>query len=563
MLASATARRRLVWHGALALVCVAVFFNLFAIWFIRQERFIYSWDLATYWEKYDRVVTLFRTDKIKLLWKLQASVAHDDYNDFAAVNLIPFGLAFGTSRLAYILAIVNIYAIPCMVLFTILFVQFSGISLAQGPAAVWLIACTFALFRPFWNPILYGFVDVGGWLFWLLAVLIFARVPVARQKAVHIVATGLLLALLVLFRRWYAYAAVGFLAAMAVELFQRGAPPAGEPRNRRLIVAARIAATALVSLVSLVILAGPITKTMVTTNWADIYSYSRSPSLGQELAGLVLGFGVCYLPLAAVGAVYSVWKPPTRRLAAFLLIQLGVILVLFLRTQDFGWQHLYLLQPAVLMVSLLVMTRLLARVTAGPLRSGLWSAYLLTGLLIFSSGFIPAVSRRIGRTPLLGEAHLPLTRNDLPEVRRLMQAIWVLVKNTDDKVYVLASSQLFSGGIIWTAPMNLGLDRRISKHILDTHDVDKPDGFPFSMFTARYVVVATPIQHHARPCDQQAVFIPARAILDKDSLGGNYRQLPGEFHLDGGVRVWLYERVKSVPQSQVDALVKLWEGPCV
>ncbi|MFB0528001.1 MAG: hypothetical protein ACETVT_03895 [bacterium] len=70
------------------------------------------------------------------------------------------------------------------------------------------------------------------------------------------------------------------------------------------------------------------------------------------------------------------------------------------------------------------------------------------------------------------------------------------------------------------------------KQILPTHNVDERGGFPSEFLTARYVVVAYPIQYHSRLEGQRVVGTLAEFIVDGGNIGTSYKQLPYEFALD-------------------------------
>jgi len=98
----------------------------------------------------------------------------------------------------------------------------------------------------------------------------------------------------------------------------------------------------------------------------------------------------------------------------------------------------------------------------------------------------------------------------------------------------------------------------MESQILNTHDVDKRDGFPSKFLTARYIVVAYPIQYHLRPEDQRVVGTLAEFIMDGGNIGISYKQLPYEFALDKGVRVYIYEKVRPFKKTDIDSLSELF-----
>lgn len=72
-----------------------VFVNVFVYYFISQEKYIYFWDYYHYWEKYQRISSLFIHDPLGALKELQYTISHDDYNLLPVFFLIPYHVLFG------------------------------------------------------------------------------------------------------------------------------------------------------------------------------------------------------------------------------------------------------------------------------------------------------------------------------------------------------------------------------------------------------------------------------------------------------------------------------------
>jgi hypothetical protein len=70
--------------------------------------------------------------------------------------------------------------------------------------------------HPLWAPVLRGLPDVLGVLVIGSILLLHFAKPLAEQRPARLVTIGLLLCLLVLLRRWYAFWVVAFFPALAV-----------------------------------------------------------------------------------------------------------------------------------------------------------------------------------------------------------------------------------------------------------------------------------------------------------------------------------------------------------
>ena len=90
--------------------------------------------------------------------------------------------------------------------------------------------------------------------------------------------------------------------------------------------------------------------------------------------------------------------------------------------------------------------------------------------------------------------------------------------------------------------------------------MDKFEGFPQELLTARYVIVTDPIQYHLRPGDQRVVGIPAELIVTGKNIGTSFVKLPYEFFLDGGVKCYLYKKIKEFDRSDLTMLSQMFRN---
>ncbi|MCX5868113.1 MAG: hypothetical protein NT009_11685 [Proteobacteria bacterium] len=324
--------------------------NLFVYYFIRQERFIYFWDSANYWDKYQDISNLFKNNFILAAKTLIHSIRHDDYNLLPVFFLIPFNFLFGNQRLAYISSILNIYALPTAISFMILLAII--ISKPHDKRLFTVSSITFLtvmFFPQFFYPILFGYPDVIGVLIINIILFIYLKNPIEKQDFLTLVVTGFFLAFLIMLRRWYAYWVVSFFISLVIErlifLFR-------EHRFKikyYLPSAKNIVVICAVSVISFFSIAAPIAKRMLFTNYADIYSaYKESRMATQAFMEFLSYFGLFSIFFFLLGFIQSAVSVKTRRFSLFLLIQFIITFLLFSRTQDFGIHHCYLLIPTMI-----------------------------------------------------------------------------------------------------------------------------------------------------------------------------------------------------------------------
>lgn len=539
-------------------IIIAVFANIFAASFVLKERYIYFWDLAEYWHDTSLMVYMFRRAPLGAISKLLYSVRHYDYNYLPTIPLtVPMSI-FGESRLVYVLSIVNIYALPAAFVLTAATKAIAKSAGLQHAEALYYVVPVVLLTLPaFWVPTLRGYPDVGG-LVLVGAVLFFYFNKRPRTlKAREAIVCGVLLALLLLFRRWYGFWAVSFIMLLPVDAafeLWNGCPFDFEACWKT------YRPTILVVLsfgVALICIAWPLVVHMITTPYRDIYSaYRASTGLLESLrdAGrFYLGTLVCFA--FAVSVTLLAASQSVRRLCVFLLAQLMLILILFERIQGFAWQHFYLLIPTI------VIFLSLALVVIANMSS--WLAvpmYSFVSIMAFGpvfSLYFGPLSHFSQEIAAAGRC-FPLIRYDLPEIRRLLGILEDYDSRTGGTVYVLASSQIINSALLWEANLSLNTNYQVTGKILRTAEVDRRDGFPWQLLNAQYVLVAVPIQYHLRREEQRMVELPAEALLMGRNIGDAFERLAESFVLEGDVRVYVFRKVRSITEKELSDL----EGEC-
>ncbi|HEY8514888.1 MAG TPA: hypothetical protein VIS07_05175 [Candidatus Binatia bacterium] len=528
-----------------ALVVVA-----FVAWFVTQERWIYFFDWAGYWRKTIDLASHLRHDVLGALATVLRTIRRDEYSFAPVLPLAPPALVFGSSRLAYVLSIAVLYGVVAAA--SLAWFADRALLRRLGASREARIACgaTIALQPLLWVPTLMGLPDVIGcvvlpWAWWLL------RPPPTRLDPRRIAIGGLLLALLVVLRRWYAYAAVGLLVALALEsaLLLR-------ERERATAAALRVAALGGAALAIFLLLTGSRGLAMLRTDYATLYAaYASASPLRDAALGLWRDFGPVVLALALGGAVAGLVAPATRARTRVLLVQALVAVLLFTRTQSLNLHH-DLLLVALLVLAGVGVARALDLVPA----AGRVPACVVLALALvasFAGVLVPSIRPALG--PLAGAlpgiTYGPLVRGDLDEVARLVRTLDDLTRAGNDKIYVLSSSTVLNEEVVANAYL---VDRSLpalDTRVLPTSHVDLRDGFPFSLLMARFVVVGEPIGHHLDPRHQQVVGIPAREILRGSTLGRAYVALPGEFELEGGVRVRIFARTRDVRPEELEPVL--------
>jgi hypothetical protein len=543
---------------------------LFVTWYVSQERFIYFWDYVQYHTFYIRLGPVFALTPFEALRVVFLSVGRSDYNLLPTVFLMPFRLAFGPGRLAYILSITVTFVFPSIVLFSYVVRRLTGNRTGQSAfdkvGLTVLSLSAFALLPVLWVPALLGSVDVGGLILILIVLLLYFRADLVDQSFGSLVSMALLLCLLVLYRRWYAYWVVGFFGAMAV---CEGLRCAGnrERRKQCLLIAKNALILGVISFLSFFLIGTHIARKMLTTDYRDIFSaYRSSHPIVHNLGALYEHFGLLTLLLAGLGIVLSGMDEKRRLIVYFLCVQFAITFVLFTRTQDFvissrgqyvGVHHFYWALATLALFLVFCVQDLFLWIPSRVGRAAFLLVIVAGSLANFTATFLPRADEFLKALdfalPTVRE--YPMVRTDLDQVQALLDALNEISKGSESTIYILSSSfslnsSIAQQGCFLLEPTHLELAQKIAL----TNDVDKRDGFPIRFLRARYVVLTMPFGYHLAPQDQRVIGVLADQLVKGEGIGKSYDKLKYEFRLEDGSSAFIYRKVRPLDPNDVKML---------
>ena len=529
------------------------FANLFCYAFLSREHYIYFWDWNFYHSRFVEFTLLLKQRPILAVRTLIHSIRHTEYSFIAPSLLSPLGLLFGTSRLVYILGILNLFALPAIALFCL------SVKKAVN-ASAWHFYVVFAaimLLAPtFWIPILTGYYDVIGILIIGLILFLYFKKNLLEQTPIDLARIALLLILLVLTRRWYGYWVVGFFAALGIsELFFQ----------EKIILKTfiknlgKLFILGLCSLLIFVLTAKPIFLQLIQTNYYDIYSGYRlnSPFL-QSLWQAASNYGIVVLALVLVGFYFSIKNSNAKRLGWFFFFHTIIACGLFARVQFFDRHHHYLFLPAIIFYLSCFIFYGHSLIKRQFIKRG----FLLACLLFLAFNFILAFSYKTQRliAPVKiffsGARHLPLTRNDFREINSLLSFLNSLPKG---KIYILASSLNLNGELIANScQLKENQNFSVCSQIFTTYDIDKRDGFPWQFLDAEYVLTTEPLQFHINPDGQRLIGLISNQITEQKGIGKSFLRLKENFILDNGIKVKIYKKISPIDRTELNNLLKIF-----
>jgi hypothetical protein len=401
-----------LWPGVyilsvlLGVALTAIYLNL--------EDAVYYWDFASYFNKFNEQGALLVAGPVQWLAQLKSSIALEDQSAAILVPLMPFYVAFGGSRLSYIVGIVAVYLIP-----TALFMA----SMSRREAAsdtpfrnrlpVWIAAI---LYTPFWAPTLRGLPDIGGCLALSVATYFLWKSEfLTREPVSNGIRVGAYLWLAFMLRRWYAYAVIAITITAAFFCLL-------QIQRDRDVSALRNAALGGVCAILVVVGAAsifqlPLITRILGTSYADLYSGYRT-SFVTQLGEMESRLSYVNWLLITAGLCISIVR--RNRFSLFCATAAILTFLLFTRTQDPD-RHQSL--PMFLWLFPAYAQAIVAIVSVPTLKSP-WSiaALVIAAGFAFLGTFFPTGHQLLSPIGFVfaDEATLPLHLDNLPEYRRLI-----------------------------------------------------------------------------------------------------------------------------------------------
>jgi hypothetical protein len=355
-----------------------------------------------------------------------------------------------------------------------------------------------------------------------------------------------------LFRRWYAFAAVGIVSMLMLEIAILAVHRRARFRWAELASAGALGGLTLLGMCAPVLidwLPNPAAHDYVT-----IYAaYKQAPA--AVMAAIFDWYGAALLAAAFGCAIFLGVRPGDARLLRLTCGATAVAAILFLRVQSPAIHHAYLLTPAVAAV-----------IGAVVLVAFQWRRTVAVGALIALAAFTltPAVSGWApkGFAPTAGRP--PAPRSDLAELDRLKA--WLDVNASPEHRYCLLGSSSTINDVLvaelWQLrPGGSPLVREAARNYVATPHVDTRDGPPNAgLKDCAIMLVGDPVQTHLAPAYQQNVIVPAGEMLSGVGIGADYRRTGEGFELEKGVKLIVFERTRALGNEDVAALQARWRA---
>lgn len=496
---------------------------------------VYSDDAINYFAKQTLLFGSFGQSGFYGIHVLLESLLTADYKMFMNLFIsVPY-LFTGRSINAFMVC----YAITCFV--PMWFALLMGAKyLAQR-----LPACHAALYYPlcmavmvlwpmFLWPATHGMPDAFGLTFAAVIALLcadyrFETLPWPRLLAIFAATFALILT-----RRWYMFWILAFYAVYVLAVLVGAV--------RRKTLGSTLKHMLLFGVPSAVIIVGallPTFKTILTTDYADIYGAYYGGGFGNNCLGQLRTQGLIWLVLCAAGLVWLLYCRSTRAQAIVAAAASLGAMVLFTRTQSLGDHQSLILAP----FYLLMLFGLCAKLTqqkAKPWQRNA-AAGVLAVFLVVNFGNALRLPGKNVQTLALSSESLDLTRRtDLAQMRAVTDFVLEHC-NEDQTVYINMDSNGYSGTTFaYSDPAH----PQLQTMILWESSVPSTHGFPTGIWTSEYVMVTDRV-------DEGGIVGPINAALRTQSPAAVHYEYVTEFPLDG-ITLYCYRRTAQPDAEEAD-----------
>lgn len=496
---------------------------------------VYSDDAINYFAKQTLLFGSFGQSGFYGIHVLLESLLTADYKMFMNLFIsVPY-LFTGRSINAFMVC----YAITCFV------PMWFALLMGAKYLAQQLPACHTALYYPlcmavmvlwpmFLWPATHGMPDAFGLTFAAVIALLcadyrFETLPWPRLLAIFAATFALILT-----RRWYMFWILAFYAVYVLAMLVGAV--------RRKTLGSTLKHMLLFGVPSAVIIVGallPTFKTILTTDYADIYGAYYGGGFGNNCLGQLRTQGLIWLVLCAAGLVWLLYCRSTRAQAIVAAAASLGAMVLFTRTQSLGDHQSLILAPFYLLMLFGLCAKLTQQKAKPWLRNA--AAGVLAVFLVVNFGNALRLPGKSVQTLALSSESLDLTRRtDLAQMRAVTD--FVLEHCTEDQtVYINMDSNGYSGTTFaYSDPAH----PQLQTMILWESSVPSTHGFPTGIWTSEYVMVTDRV-------DEGGIVGPINAALRTQSPAAVHYEYVTEFPLDG-ITLYCYRRTARPNAEEAD-----------
>lgn len=573
---------RFVWRWLPHFLIVCIPLGV-AYWSGRNSAYIFFWDYRNYWQKTEQLYELLITSSWGQFGGLVGSYYSADYSMFPAIAPAVFSAVVGyPTYLTYLMAITLLYAVPAYIATAYLakkLVESSSTSeqLPRESKSIWLVAGVAVIFctPSFFSNTLNLMPDIGGVIFLVVALLCANKVTseivlnpgqsepliVSAELLRSSLALGILIGLLFLFRRWYAFAIAGIsvscILVIMLETWRKLRFCNGERIFQlKIIVLRTLAAAAIATFAATPFLSWILfdwVGHLGQHDYSSLYSSYQVP-LAEDARRFVSAFGLL-IPAICVVSVICLYRFCSNRGLLFILVITSMVAVLlFFRVQSPGRHHYLLLMP-------LFAATIAAFINVVFQRYGASIAAAVVAVIIGGNASVTWLNGERAWASYIFSSYEGWLPKHQPYIRGFEElARWLITpENKTRKICVIASSAHINQSVIgeiWQVVPTLS-KKEFEGRLIDFGEVDSRDGHPRdSIKQCEIALVGRPLQRHLRPGEQEGIEMIYRDLIDGTGVAAAYDSLPVHFSMDEAVKISAYIQKRKISDDEYLNLVE-------
>lgn len=545
----------------LILFLAVTFFYMVCIFgIVIRENFVCYWDYGAYWYwSLEGVQKVLFSNPGKALADLYISMNTQEYNMLLAwLAAIPLKL-LGNSYLAFVLLVAAMFLIPALMLLSLFIWEINKKYQVERKARLsfiqiylMVLSITVPLF-----PVLSGYIDVAALIPLLLCYMVTLKTEYAEMiEWKKCTLNGILLVIALLMRRYFGYAAVGYVFFLfGYVLFGDGF------RNWKCglkIKIVNIVITGMTSMGILVLFFRGFVIQSLFNNYEEAYAAYNMHDLVDKWKAFCLYFGLTVIFLV-VCSVICAWKNKIIYFSFFSILSIGISMMLFYHIQDPGVHHYYIAAVPMITLTVLGYEMLHGMIAKSSYKKCICVLEaVVVGICAlnygFSLGMLPSVENR---ALFIQKTFVPRVRGDRASLLLMESEFERLDAQGFQGVYVVASSDVLNSDILFKldAP---SFEKKYQLCAV-TH-IDLSDGFNTEFFDADVIVDCCPLQVHLSP-EGQSVISLLHDLFSGDE-GGDFKKkykMTNVYDLDGGVQAYIYVKQQELEKSDVEYVRDLYE----
>ena len=293
------------------------------------------------------------------------------------------------------------------------------------------------------------------------------------------------------------------------------------------------------SVAVIVVVLLPTFRTILTTDYADIYGAYYGGGFVENCLGQLKTQGALWLLVCLAGLVVVLRRRETRIPAVVTVLTSALAMVLFTRTQSLGDHQSLILAPAYLLGLFAAAAAVCSAGRTAVVRCG---TVALSALFAVNFGNALRLSGANVSTVLLSGESLDLTRRtDLEAMKAVTD--FVLENCAEDKtVYINIDTDGYSGSTFaYSDPAH----PQLQSMILWENSVPSTHGFPTGIWTSRYVMVTDKL-------DEGGLVGAVNVALRTQTPSSSHYTYVTEFNLQNGVVLYCYERTSAPDAAEAE-----------